>query len=99
LIYQKVFDLVEAEPGVKNPHRMRIRKVGNRLMINIDVEMNGDLSLRNAHELAHILEKKVRDGLKYEVFDVIIHTEPYGDEIKESELGVSREVLKKNEVD
>ena len=34
VIYQKVFELVESVKGVKNPHRMRIRRIGHQLMIN-----------------------------------------------------------------
>ena len=50
-IYEKVFNIVEAVPGVRNPHRMRIRKVGHRLMINIDIELDGEMSLKQAHEI------------------------------------------------
>ncbi len=92
-VYQKVFEIVESEPEVSNPHRMRIRKVGHRLMINIDIELDGEMSLHHAHELSHIIERKIRDELDYEVLDVIIHSEPYGDKIEEQNLGINRDVL------
>ena len=96
-VYKKVFDIVESQPGVKNPHRMRIRKAGHRLMINIDIELDGDMTLSHAHELSHIIENRIRDGLDQEVFDVVIHSEPYGDKIKEENLGITREVLDEKE--
>jgi cation diffusion facilitator family transporter len=94
-IYKEVFDIVESEPEVRNPHRMRIRKVGHRLMINIDIELDGEMSLHHAHMLSHKIEKRIRDELQHEVFDVIIHSEPYGDEIEEQNLGITRDVLDK----
>lgn len=92
-IYEKVFKIVEAVPEVRNPHRMRIRKVGHQLMINIDIELDGEMSLSRAHEVSHVVEKNIREGLGREIMDVIIHIEPYGDEIKEEKLGVTKDVL------
>lgn len=92
-IYEKVFSIVESVPEVRNPHRMRIRRVGNKLMINIDIELNGEMTLEFAHEISHIAEQNIRDNLDYEVFDVIIHMEPYGDNIREEVIGISKKEL------
>jgi cation diffusion facilitator family transporter len=93
-IYENVFKIVEEVQGVRNPHRMRIRKVGHQLMINIDIELDGEMSLSQAHEISHVVEKKIREELDREVMDVIIHIEPYGDIIEEERLGVTKDVLK-----
>jgi cation diffusion facilitator family transporter len=92
-VYKKVFEIVEAVKGVKNPHRMRIRQVGHKLMVNIDIELDGDMTLHDAHEVSHIVEKEIKNGLDRDILDVIIHVEPYGDETEEQHLGVSKEVL------
>ncbi len=92
-IYEQVFAIVELVPEVKNPHRMRIRRVGHKLMINIDIELDGEMTLLHAHEISHVVEKRIRDGLENEVFDVILHIEPFGDEIREEELGISKNEL------
>ncbi len=92
-IYEHVFEIVESVPEVRNPHRMRIRRVGHKLMINIDIELDGEMTLHHAHEISHIVEQKIREGLENEVFDVILHIEPYGDEIKEEKIGISKEIL------
>lgn len=95
-IYQRVFEIVEGVEGVKNPHRMRIRQVGNKLMVNIDIELDGDMSLKNAHMISHVVEKSIKCGLEQEVFDVIIHVEPYDDTIEEPQLGITRKTLEEN---
>lgn len=92
-VYEKVFAIIEEVPEVRNPHRMRIRKAGNKLMINIDIELNGSMSLKHAHEISHNVEKEIKEKLSYEVFDVIIHIEPFGDHIHEEEIGISKEEL------
>ncbi|MBN1951179.1 MAG: cation transporter [Bacteroidales bacterium] len=92
-IYEQVFSLVESFPEVRNPHRMRIRKVGHRLMINIDVEADGKMSLKDAHDISHEIEKSIRDNLSYEVLDVILHVEPFGYHIDEQAIGISKKEL------
>jgi cation diffusion facilitator family transporter len=92
-IYKKAFDIVESVKGVKNPHRMRIRRIGHKLMINIDIELDGEMSIHDAHELSHFVEKEIKSGLDQEVLDVIIHIEPYGDKTEEQRLGISKELL------
>ncbi|MBA7640413.1 Manganese efflux system protein MneP [subsurface metagenome] len=96
-IYEDVFEIVESVPEVKNPHRMRIRRAGHQLMINIDIELKEDMTLNHAHEISHIVEKNIRDGLEHEVFDVIIHVEPFGDKIEEGKLGITKDVLRKKD--
>jgi cation diffusion facilitator family transporter len=95
-VYENVFKIVESTPGVRNPHRMRIRRAGHKLMINIDIELDGNMTLSNAHKISHIVEKNIKDGLEHDVFDVVIHVEPYGDKIKEENLGISKEGLKRS---
>lgn len=94
-VYESVFKIVESIPGVRNPHRMRIRRAGHKLMINIDIELDGNMTLSDAHKVSHVVEKSIREGLDHDVFDVVIHIEPYGDKIEEENLGISKDVLKK----
>ena len=93
-IYEQVFEIIGKIPEASNPHRMRIRRAGSKLMINIDIELDGEMTLAEAHKISHQIEKKIKEGLEYEVFDVIIHIEPYGDDIHEEEIGISKDVLK-----
>lgn len=91
-IYEKVFKLTESVQGVKNPHRMRIRKIGPKMMINIDIEVEGDISVSEAHRISHDVEDSIKTNV-VDVFDVAIHIEPFGDHIEEKDLGVSRKQL------
>jgi hypothetical protein len=46
-------------------------------MINIDIEVNGNISLKAAHDLAHKVEGTIKKQVE-DVFDVAIHVEPLG---------------------
>ena len=61
-------------------------------MIAIDMEVDGNLSLYQAHEIAHQVEQAIKLSIE-NVFDVTIHVEPLGDKISEKKLGISRDKL------
>ncbi len=91
-VYEEIFHIAECFPQIKNPHRMRIRKIGPSMMINIDIEVEGDLTISEAHRIAHNLEDKIKSSVE-DIFDVAIHIEPVGDHLDEKELGISKEKL------
>ena len=66
--------------GVKSVEKCRIRKVGLHLSMDIHVRVDGDLSVRDGHEISH----QVKDRLlasQHRINDVTIHIEP--DDIEE----------------
>ncbi|MBN2480117.1 MAG: cation transporter [Bacteroidales bacterium] len=91
-IYNKIFDAIEAVEGVHHPHRVRSRNIGHKVMINIDLEVDGDLTLREAHELAHKVEDSIKTRID-NVFDVAIHVEPLGDKTAEEKYGITKSHL------
>jgi cation diffusion facilitator family transporter len=76
--YRAVFEAVHSVPGAGNPHRTRIRRIAGFLDIDIDVEVDGRLSVRDAHAIATRVEKAIRLRLE-NVFDIMVHIEPAGD--------------------
>jgi len=91
-VYDKLFKVIETIEGVHNPHRVRVRSIGDKLMIAIDIEVDGNLSLSQAHKIAHQVEHEIQLRIE-NVFDVTIHVEPLGDKISEKKLGISRDKL------
>lgn len=87
-LYKKVFGAVDQVEGATNPHRVRIRKIGNYYMVALDLEVNGDISSREAHEICVKVEDLIRRDLD-NVFDIMIHIEPAGFEHDEEVYGVS----------
>lgn len=91
-IYDRIFDAIDSVEGAHHPHRVRARSIGHQLMISIDLEVNGDLTLRKAHEIAHQVEHSIKSNIE-NVFDVVIHIEPLGDHIEEKALGIEKNNL------
>ena len=64
---------MEAVPGVADCHQIRARHSGPHLFIDIHVHMDGNQTLRQAHELSdrveHLLQEKLPDA------DVTVHPE------------------------
>jgi cation diffusion facilitator family transporter len=91
-IYEKIFDAIEAIEGAHHPHRVRARNIGHKIMIAIDLEVDGELTLHEAHEIAHRVEDSIKSKID-NVFDVAIHIEPLGDKKEEKAFGITKENL------
>jgi cation diffusion facilitator family transporter len=91
-IYDKIFEAIDSVEGVHHPHRVRSRNIGEKVIINIDLEVDGSLTLVQAHELAHEVEDSIRNRID-NVFDVSIHVEPLGDKKKEKAIGITKSSL------
>jgi divalent metal cation (Fe/Co/Zn/Cd) transporter len=65
-------------PGVHGCHRVRSRSTGDTVHLDLHLLVDGDQTLRHAHELAHQVEEVLRAQLP-EVADVTIHVEPEDD--------------------
>ena len=76
-IYDRVFSAVSEVPGASNPHRVRIRRLGHVFVVVLDIEVDGDMSVHAAHEIAMETERIIVARVP-EVYDVIVHVEPAG---------------------
>lgn len=92
-LYQKVFNAVNAVAGASHPHRTRARKIGSYYMINLDIEVDPDLSVREAHEIAKNVENHIKNNIE-KVYDIMVHIEPSGNIEKDEKFGVSEDDLK-----
>jgi cation diffusion facilitator family transporter len=93
-VYERIFAVISKVEGVSNPHRARVRKIGHRYVVAVDVEVDGEISLNQAHLLADQVEARIRKEL-VDVYDVLIHTEPIGDHNPDEKFGISIENLQK----
>lgn len=84
ILYKKLFDTVAQMKNVYNPHRARIRKMANLFDINLDIEVKADTTVLEAHKIAEELTCKIKENIE-NVYDVVIHIEPYGIKNEEKE--------------
>ena len=74
-VYNKIFEAVEKVPGASNPHRVRSRMIGNLYMITLDIEVNPQITITQAHEIADAVEKSIINSVD-NVYDILVHVEP-----------------------
>ena len=95
-MYRKVCRAALAVKGVKNPHKMRIRKLNTAYVIDVDIEVDGSLSVQDGHNLAMQVEESIHSQVQ-NVYDVNVHVEPLGNLETEERFGLSQECLRKKD--
>jgi len=61
-------------------HHVTVHDLGGRLTVSIDLEVDGDMPLTAAHDIAHGLERNIRDEFGEDV-EVDTHIEPLEPEL------------------
>jgi cation diffusion facilitator family transporter len=93
-LYDQLFEAVKKVDGAYHPHRVRARKIGYRYMVNLDIEVHPFLSVREAHEIANQVEKNIKADLN-DVYDVMVHVEPLGNNEEGEKYGISESEIHK----
>ena len=78
-VEREIEEIITSFPGICEPHNLRTRHIGNRIAIEAHIRMDGDISLRDAHSRATMVEQKLKERFGSDTH-VTIHMEP----IKES---------------
>ncbi|MCQ2182886.1 MAG: cation diffusion facilitator family transporter [Bacteroidales bacterium] len=74
-IEDEIFSIANSIEGVSEPHKLRTRRIGSHFAMEMHIRMDGDMSLRDAHERTTELERRIRERFGKDTY-VIIHTEP-----------------------
>ena len=91
-VYNKIFEAVEKVPGASNPHRVRSRMIGNRYIITLDIEVNPQITITQAHEIAGAVEKSIESSID-NVYDILVHVEPAGECQTDEKFGVDKDMV------
>lgn len=71
----EIEQIITTTPGVVRIHRLRTRRIGNHIAIEVHVKMPGEVSLNRAHDVASAVERRLKDALGAETHTAI-HMEP-----------------------
>jgi cation diffusion facilitator family transporter len=71
---QSIFDILKETPGVVGVHDLRTRKMGDMIMVDAHLEVDGDLSVRDGHDIVTQARDRVMKALP--VLDVMAHLDP-----------------------
>lgn len=71
----EMLEIIRGIDGVQDPHNLRTRRVGNRIVAEVHIRLDGSQSLSEAHEKATEVERrfKARFGQQSHI---VVHMEP-----------------------
>ena len=67
--------LTSQETGVRGVEKCFARKTGLRYHVDLHLEVDPEITVRQSHEIAHNVRYRVREQLDW-VADVLVHVEP-----------------------
>jgi len=71
----RIKELSKGVKGVIDTEKCFIRKTGMKYHIDLHITVDGDISVREGHEISHILKDKIKLDMP-EISNVLIHIEP-----------------------
>ena len=88
-LHQQVRELSAGVSGVVRIEKCRIRKSGLGYLVDIHVEVDGDMSVKSGHRIAHDVGEKLKSS-PLRVKDVLVHIEPATTETTKEDSGSSQ---------
>jgi cation diffusion facilitator family transporter len=67
--------VARAVPGVRGVEKCFARKTGLRYHVDLHLEVDGAMTVRQSHELAHLVRTRILETLDW-IADVLVHVEP-----------------------
>lgn len=74
-VEKEILQLVASVPDVEEPHDLRTRRIGNHYAIELHILVDGDITLREAHDKASAVEHLLKSHYGQDTH-VAVHVEP-----------------------
>jgi cation diffusion facilitator family transporter len=71
---QKIIEIVKNTSDVIDCHDLRTRKMGDMIAMDIHIEVKGDITVRESHDIVSDIKKRLMAEMP--VLDVMIHIDP-----------------------
>jgi nitric oxide reductase NorQ protein len=75
---QEIIELVNTVEGANEAHRLRTRRIGHSIGIEVHVRIQSDLNIKQGHDIATNIENVLKDRFGHGTF-VSVHIEPLGE--------------------
>ncbi|MEJ5230067.1 MAG: cation diffusion facilitator family transporter [Pseudothermotoga sp.] len=76
-IYNQIFSAIETVTKASNPHKVRVRQVGYKYFVDLDIEVDGNITVKEGHEIATLVKNAIIKQ-NDRIADVMVHVEPIG---------------------
>ena len=71
----EMLEIIRCIDGVQDPHNLRTRRVGNRIVAEVHIRLDGSQSLSEAHEKATEVERRIKARFGQQSH-IVVHMEP-----------------------
>ena len=71
----EMLSIIKGIDGVHDPHNLRTRRVGNRIVAEVHIRLDGNLTLADAHDKATEVERRIKARFGPQSH-IVVHMEP-----------------------
>jgi len=75
VIYENIKKIISSDKNIVDFHKLRMRYIGNELIIEMHIHVEPDLTIKEAHDISENLKANIIK-LTPNIYDVTIHIEP-----------------------
>lgn len=75
-VVERIGQVVSSTPGVRKFHKLKARQIGNKILVELHIQVSPKMTIKKAHSVAHNVKKRIMSEMP-DVKDVTIHVEPY----------------------
>lgn len=79
---QKIYDCVIKHKEVRTIDLLRTRVFGNRIYVDLEIQVDGSYNLKEAHEVAETVHEEIERNFS-KVKHIMVHVNPYEEENSE----------------
>jgi len=72
--HRQIEEIIRSVDGVKGFHDLKTRKMGDMILIDVHIEVDGDATVKVGHDIAFEAAKRVTDKMR--VLNVMTHIDP-----------------------
>lgn len=74
-ITRHMHDVIKSVPGVLKVHNLRSRRNGHSYIVDVNIHVNPDITVREGHEISSDVEKRLHEEFGKNMI-IYVHTEP-----------------------
>lgn len=89
-----ILQVLNSDARVFSYHRLRTRRAGTQRLMDVHIQLDDDLSFSQAHAISEEIEDSIREVLPN--LDIIVHAEPYEEEMRHQQEEHGHENEEKN---
>lgn len=90
-IWKLAKETAEGTPGSRGVHNIHIQKIGEKLCVDLHLEVSANMTVKQAHDVADLVERNIRKA-DSDISEVTVHIESASDRISRELAGVETEL-------